>query len=305
MARAEYAEQVNALRAQAGSAYAALYLAQHELTIIDRNLAILGRLLETARARQAAGKASLADVLKVEVELEGTKAEREAALGNLKVTRSALNVLLDRRPEAALGEALTLPEPIAPETAARLSELALATRPELLAAKERVNAADEMTSRARQEWIPDFQAGASYVRDLGTDHNFAEAMGGISLPIWFGAIQGRVREAEANARRSRAEVRSARNRVLDEVASSAAQVEATAARYKILATTVVPRAQDAFKAAETAYTAGQIDFLALLDAQRSLLSKELERERALAEHAMRRMDLEKAVGLGPDAAKEH
>jgi outer membrane protein TolC len=58
----------------------------------------------------------------------------------------------------------------------------------------------------------------------------------------------------------------------------------------------VPRAEQNVKVSEAAYAAGQIDLLALLDAQRILLMRQLERERALAEHAARKAELERAVG---------
>ena len=52
------------------------------------------------------------------------------------------------------------------------------------------------------------------------------------------------------------------------------------------------------KASEAAYVAGKIDFLALIDSQRMLLMKLLERERAAAEYAVRRAELERAAGGG-------
>jgi outer membrane protein TolC len=59
---------------------------------------------------------------------------------------------------------------------------------------------------------------------------------------------------------------------------------------------VIPRVRKNVEASEAAYIAGQVDFLSLVDVQRSLLSALLEEESALAEYAMRLADLVRATG---------
>ena len=295
----EFRERENALREQATSAYASLYLSRRELAVLDENLALLDRLVEIARAKYQAGATTQPDVLRAEIERETLRVYRAALARAIDVARSALNVLLDRPPEAPIGPLPPLPEPVAPTAGAGLLERALEVRPEVAAARERAAAADAMLSRARQEWIPDLAFGFAYVRDLGMGKGEVELTGGITLPVWWGRIGAGIAEAEAEVRRARAELRSTRNRVLQEVASASALVGAAADRWRILAHEAVPRAEQNVKASEAAYVAGRIDLLALIDSQRMLLAQLLERERALADYTMRRAELERAIG-GPE-----
>jgi outer membrane protein TolC len=293
---AEATERRNLLRQQAASAYAGLYLARREVQLVDATLGILDRFVRIAQTRYEAGGVTQSDVLRAELERSTIRAERAVLLREVETAASALNVLLDRPPEAPIGHLapLVLPRPGAP--AADLYEQALEHRPELEAAAQRVRAADSMLSRARQEWIPDLTVGGAYVRDLGMDENEVEVTAGITLPLWWGSIRARAREAEADSRRAGAEFKAARNRVLDEVKTASARLAASAERYRIVAEESVPRAEQNLGVAEAAYTAGKLGFLELLDSQRMLLMKQIERERALAEHTTSQAELEKAVG---------
>ena len=86
--------------------------------------------------------------------------------------------------------------------------------------------------------------------------------------------------------------------MLDEVASASARVAAALDRHRILRDDVVPKAEQHLKVSEAAYVSGKLDFLALLDSERMLLSRQLERERALADQAMAEAELERVLG-GP------
>lgn len=298
--QAEYQERENVLREQASSAYAMLHLARRELGIVEENLALLDRFVEIARSKYQAGTASQPDVLRAEVERETQRSERVALVREVEVATSALNVLLDRSPDAPLGPLAPLPAP-ATLTAAMGAghfDRALDVRPALLAAVERSAAADAMLSRANQEWIPDFFLGGAYVRDFGMDENQMELSAGITVPLWWGRISAGISEAEADSRRSRAEARATRNRVLDEVKAASARISAATEQFRILDREAVPRAEQNVKASEAAYAAGQIDFLTLIDSQRMLLMKRVERERALADYTVRKAELERAVGGG-------
>ena len=296
---AEFEERRNLLRQQVTAAYASLYLARRELELLDANLEILNRFVRIAQTRYEAGTVTQSDVLRAELERSTIRAERAVLSREVETAASALNVLLDRPPETPIGPLapLALPQPGA--QTGELYDRALQYRPELEAASQRVASADSMLARAREEWIPDLTVGGAYVRDLGMDENEVEVTAGITLPLWWGSIRAKSREAEAESRRASAELKAARNRVLDEVKSTSARLAAAAERFTILAEEAVPRAEQNLGVAEAAYTASKLGFLELLDSQRMLLLKQLERERALVEHATSQAELEKAIGEAP------
>src|SRR5581483_1513011 len=190
-----------------------------------------------------AGTASLPDVLRAKIDRATLRADEATLERAVVAARGTLNALLDRRPDAALGLLAPLPEPTATDELAGLYDRGLAQRPDLAAAGERVHAADAVHSRARQEWIPDLALGVGFMQNFDTGAFFPEAVAGISLPIFPGSIQARVREAEADARRARAEVRATRNRALGEITEEWSRVAAAADRFRVFATEAVPEAE--------------------------------------------------------------
>ncbi|MBX3465476.1 MAG: TolC family protein [Planctomycetes bacterium] len=294
--RAELAERTNQLREQAARSLAVLHVARREVQLADENLGLLERFIEIARTRYAAGQATQSDVLRAEVERDGLRAERAGFVRDVELAASALNVLLDRAPDAPLGPVAPLPEPATPEALSVLFERAFRLRPELAAFRSRWEAEREMLSRAELEWVPDVVFGGAYVRDFGEDENEIELTGGISLPIWWGRIRAGVRESEANVRRAEAETRAARNRVLDEVRAAASRLHAASEQHRIVRDQALPRARQNVEVSETAYVSGQLDFLALIDARRMLLSQQLELERTRGERSIAEAELRRAVG---------
>jgi outer membrane protein TolC len=59
---------------------------------------------------------------------------------------------------------------------------------------------------------------------------------------------------------------------------------------------LVSKAQELLVASETAYKAGTIDFLSLIDAQQKLLEFQLQYERAAADNQQKLAELEMLVG---------
>ena len=60
--------------------------------------------------------------------------------------------------------------------------------------------------------------------------------------------------------------------------------------------TLIPKAEQSLNVTQQAFSAGQADFLDLIDTQRVLLEFKLSYERALAHRAQRLAEIEKLVG---------
>lgn len=297
--RAGWREQHNALRAQARTAVATLWLARRELALIDENLALVERFIDIAETKYAAGTVTQSDVLRAQVEREALLAERAAFARDVAVAEAALNALLNRRIDAPLGPVDDLPaEGVVPGPLPALLMEAFRARPALQAASWREAAAEELRDRADLEWLPDLVVGGAYVRDFGMDQDEVDLMGGLRLPLWFGRIEGARGEAHARLRGAKAEAQAAYNRVAQEVRAAAARLEAAVARRRVLEEGAVARARQAVEVSEAAYVSGQLDLLGLIDAQRQLLAQELALARAVAEEVAARAALDRAVGAG-------
>ena len=301
--RAEQAAVQNLLREQATAAVAWLALARQSLALVDESVALLERIVAVAHSRYQSGAVQQSDVLRVEVDLAGLRAERALRAQAVEAAESALNALVDRPVDAPLGPVVDPGTPPPPASLQALLERALHSHPDLGAARARWDAAEAMRDRADQEWIPDFMLGGGYVRDFGMDEDQLELMGGISLPLWWGKITARIRETEADVRRTEAEARSARNRILDDVRRSRSRLLAAQQAALLLRGDAVPKAAQNVSVSEASYTAGRIGLIDLLDAQRALLMRQLELSAADAEVAVAGAALLRAVG-GPDGHRE-
>ena len=75
-------------------------------------------------------------------------------------------------------------------------------------------------------------------------------------------------------------------------------------RVELYAYTLLPKARQSLEVTQNGFTSGDVDFLDLIDAQRTLLEFELAYERAQADRSTRRAKLEQIVGTDLDAVKK-
>lgn len=295
VAEAEAARVRDLLRERAVSATAGLFVARRALELLEQNLAELERFVAVARARYEAGTAQQSDLLRAELERDGMRVAREGAARDALLAASALNALLDRRPDAALGP-VTLALPAASGALAELLQRAQASNPELSVSRARLEYEREMVGHADLSWLPDLALGGAYVRDMRMDEDELELTAGLSLPVWGWKNQAHRREAQAGSRRAEAELRAARNRVLDEVVQAAGRLDAALAQERILREQALPTAERNVGVTEAAYVAGRVDLLAWIDANRQLLAQRLELARLQGEAVGAGAALRRAVG---------
>ena len=67
-------------------------------------------------------------------------------------------------------------------------------------------------------------------------------------------------------------------------------------RIRLYRESLIPNGEELLRTSETAYKAGTIDFLSLIDSQRLLLEYNLSYHRALADNRQKLAELERLVG---------
>jgi outer membrane protein TolC len=67
-------------------------------------------------------------------------------------------------------------------------------------------------------------------------------------------------------------------------------------KVSLYADVLVPKAKELLSVSETAYKAGTVDFLSLIDAQRMLLGYQLNYKRAVTDNLLRLAELEMLAG---------
>ena len=115
---------------------------------------------------------------------------------------------------------------------------------------------------------------------------------GKAFAIWTDSYKAARNQARAQLRQKTHE----KNQIQNTLAADAQQLlydfEDSYRKIKLYSDVIIPKAKEMLTASESAYQAGTIDFLSLIDAQRMLLKYELDYERYLAENAQKLAKIE-------------
>lgn len=269
------------VRNQAAMAFYDLYATDRQLDVTRETLRLLHDIALTTQSMYRVGEGRQADVLRAQVEI-ARMAEDTLRMQAMRQTMVArIGALLDR------SEALSLASPALPQfpavlpARAWLDSVADRMRPMIRAGREDVRAAEASATLARRELIPDLQIGVQYAQ-RGATMSRADASGalmverttermgslmiGASIPIFARDRQLQMR-AEAIAMRAMAAADVAA--MLAETRGRIGEAYADLTRARDLVglyrTTVLPQAEATVASAMSAYRAGSVDFMTLLD----------------------------------------
>jgi outer membrane protein len=253
-----------------------LLAADEELAARKEALARLDDYLHLLTLRQASGAGVATDLLKTRARRSGDLAELESLRRSREGAAQALNVLLGRVPDAplALASAPVLDEDLAPQGPTPGPA-------ELVAARAAVTAARAQLLEARAERAPQVDARAELggikpmfgsrlaANDVATapGEGFGGAVGlTVSLPLWdFGAIDARVRQAEASVAAAQARLTVTGRDVRAQSARAASDVRSLAKELE-LRRAATSDAKDAYLATAALYRGGSGTTLEVLDA---------------------------------------
>jgi len=215
----------------------------------------------------------------------GSELKLQALFGGLHLSMHRVKGTLEPSPVSGLSEADSLPP-----------------HPSLNAALHRFEAAEAALDQARAERFPDLGISASYGRIRPTGESFIEA--GISIPIpLFNRNQGLIAERSALLAEAEAQVLVVESNFNARIAEGRVRYQAIRVELQILDKRMLPAARRGLAQAQEGYRVGKLQFLELIDAQRTLSdirlkNLELRRDLVLAE-----VELASLAGTGPYAHK--
>ena len=277
---------------------------QRAIAIARNNLDLVRHFEEVARTRYITAAAGHPDIIRAQVEA-ATLEDHLVALRELQEPIVArLNAALNR----PISERLPWPELEAhpPVQVNRVEVLALLREqnPQLQALDFDAEVARNQIELAKRKFYPDLGVGVDWivtddaampgVRDSGKDPVIL--MFSLNLPIWRKSYGAAELQAKAQSRRTAHRKRDVENTLLTRAQHVLYDLEDSGRRLRLYDEVLVPKAQELVGASETAYSAGTVDFLSLIDAERTLLRFRLERERARANQQQRLAELEMLVG---------
>jgi outer membrane protein, heavy metal efflux system len=291
------------LTAQTRVAVVQIASAQEQLVLNQRDLDLLRRLNNAARASYEAGMVSVADVLAVETELAKQQEARVDFDRALADAQSALAQLLNRASTNRLGRAPRLaytPPKLDPAT---LQKHALTHRPDLLAARHRIEAADGQVDHARREWIPDPEIRTE-VRNFtgGPSRGMVEYDAGIFITVpWLNRAKYRakIEEARHNASGTRAELEALESETLRHIRDQLKKLETLHHQIAIFSERLIPLAKQTVDGQQAAFESGKADVMKVLMAARELRAMEAMYWHHVADHQMALAELTPMLGGDP------
>lgn len=258
----------------AGQAFAAVLAVQDRVALAERVLDLSRQAHATVAQRVEAGKDSPVDELRAGVVLSKSRIELQKAQKALTTARHNLAAVWGGRAasfERAVGDFYEVSRPVPPEDPAA----AIAANPDIARweTQEQRQRAALRLEKARA--APDVMLGGGVRRFEQTDDS--ALVFGLAVPIpLFDRNQGGIRQAIADLGKTRRQYEAVQVRTLAALSEATGALAAAYDEVTILRADVLPRAQQAFEAAQEGYQQGKFDYLYVLDTQRTLFETQAQ-----------------------------
>jgi len=287
------------LSASLVQAYVALYRADALSDIAEQAESQRQHILDLTRQRVAAGLDTRLELREAESELPQARVERSQAQAQADLAVHTLAMLAGRgvdgyasitRPQFELDTALPLP--------AQLPINLLARRPDVLAARLRIEAADQQRRAARAAFYPDVSLSALAGFASFSLNDLIElparnlAVGpAISLPLFdAGRLRAEYRGREAAIDAAVSAYNDAVLRAVRQCADELTRIDALT-RERVDQQATLAAAEDGYRIAEERYRAGLAGYLSVLSAESEVLAARRANVQILSDLVLARIDL--------------
>ncbi len=280
--------------------YYSLLLAQKTAAVANDNFERYREILRVNAVRLKVGDIAATDFTRMEVESLKAQADQDQAKTVLNQARADLLLLLGWPENSLEITAVETWAQAAPEIAKagqeQLVAQAIERRPDLHAARVRIEQSEKMLTLANRLTIPDVTVNAYYQRDPG---NFFTDSGGVGfsvpLPLFY-RQEGEISKARVALQTSELAVKQVEQGVRADVMKALSAWQSADTIAQRFETDVVKRIEQLRKAQEIAYQKGAVGLLDLIDAERNYKAMMLDYYNALANRSNAWADLLMAYG---------
>jgi cobalt-zinc-cadmium efflux system outer membrane protein len=275
------------------------------IDIAKENLELLQHFEEIARTQYRTAAATHPDIIRAQIELAKLEDILKSLVQLKAPTVANLNSALNRPVDSELS--WPKKEPAVKRELNRRDIIAtlIRTNPELAELGWEIEAARSRVELAKKKFYPNIGVGVDWIQtgdavssgntDSGRDA--VALMFSMNIPLWQDSYKAAERQARANVRKVRQEKIDAKNKTIAQALKVLYDVEDTQRKMNLYGDTLISKAEELVYASETAYKAGTVDFLSLVDAQRMLLKYRLDYERAITNNQQNLAELEMLVGV--------
>ncbi len=289
------------LAAEVREAYTALLAAEERLRLAESSLRLQERIRQFIRDRRQLGDASRLDVNLVDIEYAETLREEATVRNERDRVRMDLNRFLGLPPLLELKlQAAADPlayRPINLDVAA-LGQALLKHRPDLQAAKEEYEQAEQSLRLAYVQRWPWFRFGPAYARDEiegGAGNRWGVGLG-IDLPL-ANLNQGEIARLEAVRDRLRQEFSARLHQARGEINEAYRDLQAQARLIRLFEESIRPALEENVRLIEAGFQLGELNVLQVITTQDKALRSRREALQAQFEYWRAVYDLERALGV--------
>lgn len=284
----------SSLRASVLAAFFEVAIAQENVRVARETKDISQSALRIATARVESGKAAPLEKTRAEVELSNAGLAEQAALNTLGNARRALALNWgESQPDfnhvrASLED--LPPRPTLDELRASLDKSPLLESGRTSLELSRAELEVEKSKR-----YPDIIVGVGVARDNEMGRNRGQF--GISIPLpLFDRNQGNVYAASMRSYKAQDVYRDLKARLNSSLLQATSKYDLASTSAQQYRNSVLPGAEKAYEAARKGFAAGKMNYLEVLDAQRTLTQGNISYLGVLSEAFLARAEIDRLIG---------
>jgi cobalt-zinc-cadmium efflux system outer membrane protein len=270
---------------------------QKQLDLISEFRGLMDKGYELAQLRLKASEGSKIDVLQTKVQrneidlaYRQTQARYDAAWREI----TAIAGIQGLTPTTLVSEF-----PVTSETLSwdSVASTIVASSPEYAASQSRISQARAELERHGVQAVPNITTQVAAGYDNGTNSGMMNLQVGLPIPV-FNKNQGNIAAARAEYCRALMEAKRIENAIRARLAIVSSDFETSLEAVNVYGADILPGAREALTLAETAYKAGEMDFIQLLVARRTYFESNLQYVNAQAQLASARAKVDGFVLSG-------
>jgi cobalt-zinc-cadmium efflux system outer membrane protein len=280
-----------------------LYWFDKALKISQEEKEVLQRLVRVAQKKYETGQATQQDVLKAQLEISKVLDKILSLKQGRKAVAAEMNTLLNRPVEASVWIVDEVEVPGIQFELVELYEWAKENRPELIKVQRLIEKGEKSLKLTKKNYYPDFHVMFDYI-DIGSGTTTSPEDGrnawmgsvGINIPLWRKRLRAAEAEEATKLEASEDLYRNIENETLSRVNELFFEAKTVEEQIKLYQYSLLPQAEQSFKASEIGYLAGKVDFLNLLESERMVLMIKTGYHKAVSDLNKSLARLERIVG---------
>ncbi|MCP4216429.1 MAG: TolC family protein [bacterium] len=285
-------------------AYAQYYFLGRSMAILRENITLLQFLERVAETKYKAGSTPYATMLRTRVEVDKLNLRLLDTEESLTPVATELNALLNRGFDTPFPVPQDLPATSPDISIAQLKQWVAQNNPALKSLDFMTAKAQTNIKLAKKNLYPDFGLGLEYMFTASVDmggmmssgKDPLAAMASLKIPLWFKKNKAAINQANALHRAAVEQKKEVNNNLTVRLEKIVFSFNKAKRKMKLYKESLLLKAEQALNVTRSAFEAGEASFADYIDSQRTLLSFQLEYERAKTEHMQQAARLEMLAG---------